>query len=271
MTETHDLESYWMPFTGNRSFKSDPLLMASAAGMYFTTTDGHEVLDGIAGLWCCNAGHCHPRITEALQTQAATLDYSTAFSLGHPGVFELANRLTELAPGSLDYAFFTNSGSESVDTALKIALAYHRARGEGQRTRLIGREKGYHGVGFGGISVGGLSPNRKMFSANLIPGVDHLPHTHYVDKNAFTRGQPEWGVHLRQDTRYTMERKLKLEGWLFSSSRRWNVNLGLDANAGRDVMSTITSGRPLAPLTQLTAGGCRASARVCARTWRERN
>ena len=199
MTTNPNLEPYWMPFTGNRSFKADPLLMASAEGMYFTTTDGQQILDGIAGLWCCNAGHCHPKIVEAIQAQAATLDYATAFNLGHPGVFELARKLTELAPGGLDYAFFTNSGSEAVDTALKIALAYHRVRGEGHRTRLIGREKGYHGVGFGGISVGGLSPNRKMFSASLLPGVDHLPHTHHIEHNAYTRGQPEWGAHLADE------------------------------------------------------------------------
>ena len=161
MTATQNLEPYWMPFTGNRYFKSHPMMMAAAEGMHYTTTDGRKVLDGIAGLWCCNAGHCHPKIVSAIQTQAARLDYVTAFQMGHPGAFELAEKLTEMAPGNLNYAFFANSGSEGVDTALKIALAYHRVRGEGQRTRLIGREKGYHGVGFGGISVGGMSPNRK--------------------------------------------------------------------------------------------------------------
>ena len=199
MTANPNLEAYWMPFTGNRAFKADPKLMESAKGMYFTTTDGQKVLDGIAGLWCCNVGHCHPKIVSAIQAQAAKLDYATAFNLGHPGIFELATRLTDLAPGDLDYAFFANSGSEAVDTALKIALAYHRANGEGQRTRLIGREKGYHGVGFGGISVGGLSPNRKMFSANLLPGVDHMPHTHHIEHNAFSREQPEWGAHLADE------------------------------------------------------------------------
>jgi beta-alanine--pyruvate transaminase len=199
MTATQNLEPYWMPFTGNRYFKSHPMMMAAAKGMHYTTTDGRKVLDGISGLWCCNAGHCHPKIVTAIQTQAASLDYVTAFQMGHPGVFELAEKLTEMAPGNLDYAFFTNSGSEAVDTALKIALAYHRVRGEGQRTRLIGREKGYHGVGFGGISVGGMSPNRKMYANALLPGVDHLPHTHNLSKNAYSRGQPEWGAHLADE------------------------------------------------------------------------
>jgi len=198
MSSTLNLEPYWMPFTANRFFKAHPLLMQSAEGMYFTTTDGEKILDGIAGLWCCNAGHCHPKIVAAIQAQVATLDYATAFQLGHPGAFELADRLTGMAPGNLDHAFFVNSGSEAVDTALKIALAYHRVRGEGQRVRLIGREKGYHGVGFGGISVGGMSPNRKMFGA-LLPGVDHLPHTHDLAHNAFSRGMPGWGAHLADE------------------------------------------------------------------------
>ena len=199
MAVKQNLEPYWMPFTGNRYFKSHPMMMAGAAGMHYTTTDGKKILDGIAGLWCCNAGHCHPKIVAAIQKQAAELDYATAFQMGHPGVFELADRLTEMAPGDLDYAFFVNSGSEAVDTALKIALAYHRMRGEGQRTRLIGREKGYHGVGFGGISVGGISPNRKMYANVLLPGVDHLPHTHHLAENAFSRGQPEWGAQLADE------------------------------------------------------------------------
>jgi len=198
MTVTPNLDAYWMPFTGNRYFKANPLLIESAEGMHVTTTDGREVLDAISGLWCCNAGHCHPKVVAAIQSQAARLDYATAFQLGHPGIFELAEKLTRLAPGNLDYAFFANSGSESVDTALKIAIAYHRIRGEGQRTRLIGREKGYHGVGFGGISVGGMSPNRKMFGA-MLSGTDHLPHTHHLEHNAFTRGQPEWGAHLADE------------------------------------------------------------------------
>ena len=198
MSAVPNLEPYWMPFTGNRYFKANPLMIAAAEGMYFTTTDGNKVLDGIAGLWCCTAGHCHPKIVAAIQSQVATLDYATAFQLGHPGAFELADKLTSIAPGNLDHAFFTNSGSEAVDTALKIAIAYHRVRGEGQRIRLIGRERGYHGVGFGGISVGGMSPNRKMYGA-LLPGVDHLPHTHNLEHNAFSRSVPEWGGHLADE------------------------------------------------------------------------
>lgn len=199
MAATQSLEPYWMPFTGNRYFKSHPMMLAGASGMHYTTTDGRQVLDAIAGLWCCNAGHCHPKIVAAIQKQAGELDYATAFQVGHPGVFQLADELTGMAPGSLDYAFFVNSGSESVDTALKIALAYHRMRGEGHRTRLIGREKGYHGVGFGGISVGGISPNRKMYGNVLLPGTDHLPHTHDLSENAFSRGQPQWGDHLADE------------------------------------------------------------------------
>lgn len=193
-----DMQSYWMPFTGNRFFKQNPRIINRAEGMYCYSPDGHRVLDTVAGLWCCNAGHCHPKIVEAIQQQAETLDYAMAFQLGHPQVFDLANKLTRLAPEGIDYAFFVNSGSEAVDTALKMALGYHRIRGQGERTRFIGREKGYHGVGFGGISVGGISPNRKMFGA-LLPGVDHLPHTHNLEHNAYTRGLPEWGVHLADE------------------------------------------------------------------------
>lgn len=190
-----DLESYWMPFTGNRYFKKNPRLISRAEGMYCYTPDGKQLLDMVAGLWCCNAGHCHPKIVEAIKKQAEVLDYSMAFQLSHPKVFELANKVTSIAPAGIDYAFFVNSGSEAVDTALKMALAYHRIRGDGARTRLIGRERGYHGVGFGGISVGGMSPNRKMFGA-MLPGVDHLPHTHSLEHNAYTRGLPAWGAHL---------------------------------------------------------------------------
>ena len=193
-----DLESYWMPFTGNRYFKDHPRMISRAEGMYCYTHEGQQLIDCVAGLWCCNAGHCHPKIVEAIQAQAATLDYAMAFQLGHPTVFELANKLTGMAPDGIDYAFFVNSGSEAVDTALKMALAYHRIRGQGERTRMIGREKGYHGVGFGGISVGGISPNRKMFGA-MLPGVDHLPHTHNLEHNAFSRGLPEWGAHLADE------------------------------------------------------------------------
>lgn len=187
-----------MPFTGNRYFKQHPRLIARAQGMYCYTTEGKQLLDAVAGLWCCNAGHCHPKIVEAIKEQAETLDYAMAFQLGHPRVFELANRLVDIAPEGIDYAFFVNSGSEAVDTALKMALAYHRIRGEGARTRLIGRERGYHGVGFGGISVGGMSANRKMFGT-MLPGVDHLPHTHNIEKNAYSRGQPEWGATLADE------------------------------------------------------------------------
>jgi beta-alanine--pyruvate transaminase len=193
-----DLQAHWMPFTGNRYFKDNPRLISRAKGMHCWTHDGRQLIDGVAGLWCCNAGHCHPKIVEAIQKQAQVLDYSMAFQLSHPAVFELANKLTEMAPEGIDYAFFVNSGSEAVDTALKMALAYHRLRGEGARTRFIGRERGYHGVGFGGISVGGMSANRKMFGA-MLPGVDHLPHTHNLEHNAFTRGLPSWGLHLADE------------------------------------------------------------------------
>lgn len=191
----NDLEAFWMPFTANRHFKSRPRLIARAAGMHYTMTDGRQVLDATAGLWCCNAGHASPRIVEAIRQQAAELDFAPSFQWGHPKAFELASRLAHLFPGDLDHAFFTNSGSESVDTALKIALAYQRAIGQGTRTRLIGRERGYHGVGFGGISVGGMVKNR-MFFGSLLTGVDHLPHTLDLEKNAFSRGLPAHGVEL---------------------------------------------------------------------------
>jgi beta-alanine--pyruvate transaminase len=194
-----DLSSFWMPFTANRQFKAAPRLLESAQGMYYRTTDGREVLDGCAGLWCVNAGHSRAEIVEAITKQVSTLDFAPTFQMGHPLAFEAASKVAELMPAGLDRVFFTNSGSESVDTALKIALAYHRARGEGQRTRLIGRERGYHGVGFGGISVGGISPNRKTFSGALLPSVDHLPHTHNLEHNAFSKGQPAWGAHLAEE------------------------------------------------------------------------
>jgi len=192
------LEAFWMPFTANRQFKAAPRMLVEADGMYYTTDDGRRILDGFAGLWCCNAGHCRKPIVEAIQRQAAVMDYSPAFQMGHPLAFELANRIAGLAPRGLDHVFFCNSGSEAVDSALKIALAWHRVRGEGARTRLIGRERGYHGVGFGGISVGGIPVNRKMYGA-MLAGVDHLPHTHDLAKNAFTRGEPEWGAHLADE------------------------------------------------------------------------
>ena len=193
-----DLQPYWMPFTANRQFKSNPLLLESAAGMYYTARDGQKILDGIAGLWCVNAGHCHPRIVAAVREQVGKLDYATAFNLGHTGAFELAAEVVKLAPANLGHAFFVNSGSEAVDTALKIALAYHRVRGEGQRFRFIGRERGYHGVGFGGISVGGMVANRRVFAAAMLPGVDHLPHTHDLARNAFSRGQPAHGAEYAE-------------------------------------------------------------------------
>jgi beta-alanine--pyruvate transaminase len=193
-----ELEAYWMPFTANRQFKSHPRMMVKAEGMHYTTDDGRSILDGFSGLWCCNAGHGRKPIVEAIQRQAATMDYAPAFQMGHPLAFDLANRIVELSPKGLDHVFFCNSGSEAVDTSLKIALAFQRARGEGARTRLIGRERGYHGAGFGGISVGGIPANRKMFGT-MLTGVDHLPHTHFPDKNAFSRGQPEWGAHLADE------------------------------------------------------------------------
>ncbi len=195
---TNNLEAYWMPFTANRQFKAHPRLLAGAAGMHYETVDGRRVLDGTAGLWCVNAGHGRREIADAVHAQALKLDYAPSFQMGHPIAFEAAARLATMLPGGLDHVFFTNSGSESVDTALKIAIAYHRVRGEGTRTRLIGRERGYHGVGFGGISVGGISSNRKFFGS-LLPGVDHLPHTHNLEKNAFVRGEPQWGAHLADD------------------------------------------------------------------------
>src|SRR4051812_33516876 len=193
-----DLEAYWMPFTANRQFKAAPRMFSRAEGMYYWTPEGRRILDGFAGLWCCNAGHCRKPIVEAIQRQAAVMDYAPAFQMGHPLSFELASRIAKLAPGNLDHVFFCNSGSEAVDTALKIALAWHRVQGRGERIRLIGRERGYHGVGFGGISVGGIPANRKMFGT-MLTGVDHLPHTHDLAHNAFTRGQPQWGAHLADE------------------------------------------------------------------------
>ncbi len=191
-----DMSHWWMPFTANRQFKSNPRMIAGAKGMFYRTPDGREILDGTSGLWCVNAGHGREEIAEAVGKQLRELDFAPGFQFGHPKAFEFANRLVEIAPEGFDKVFFVNSGSEAVDTALKMALAYHRARGEGQRTRLIGRERGYHGVGFGGISVGGMANNRKAYSGALLPGVDHLPHTHDLEHNAFSRGQPAWGAHL---------------------------------------------------------------------------
>jgi len=194
-----DLEALWLPFTANRQFKSKPRILAKASGMHYWTPEGRQILDGVAGLWCVNAGHARREIAQAVASQLETLDFAPTFQMAHPGAFQLANELAKIAPGGLDHVFFTNSGSESVDTALKIALAYHRMRGEGSRTRLIGRERAYHGVGFGGISVGGIPPNRKTWSAALLPGVDHLPHTHDLAKNAFSRGAPAHGAQLADE------------------------------------------------------------------------
>lgn len=194
-TIPNDLDAFWMPFTANKQFKSAPRLLVSARDMHYRSHDGRDILDGAAGLWCCNAGHCRPRIVDAIQRQAATLDFAPTFQMAHPLSFEAASRVAALFPDGLDHVFFTNSGSEACDTALKLALAYHQARGEGRRTRLIGRERGYHGVGFGGISVGGIGTNRRAFGP-LLPGIDHLPHTFDLARNAFSRGQPQHGVEL---------------------------------------------------------------------------
>ncbi|MEG4034994.1 aspartate aminotransferase family protein [Microcoleus sp. S36b_A4] len=193
-----NMDAYWMPFTANRQFKANPRILVSAKDMHFTSDDNRSILDGTAGLWCVNAGHARETIAEAVKQQVLRLDYSPAFQMGHPGAFELAERLVKMIPGNFDRVFFTNSGSESVETALKIAIAYHRVKGEGTRQRLIGRERGYHGVGFGGISVGGIGTNRKFFGS-LLTGVDHLPHTHNLEHNAFSRKQPEWGAHLADE------------------------------------------------------------------------
>jgi beta-alanine--pyruvate transaminase len=191
---SNNLDAFWMPFTANRQFKNGPRLLVSAKGMHYTSHDGRQILDGTAGLWCVNAGHCHPKIVEAIRAQAGELDYAPPFQMAHPQAFELSSRLVAMTPGNLNHVFLGNSGSEAVDTALKIALAYHRARGDAGRVRLIGRERGYHGVGFGGIAVGGMVANRRQFGA-LFAGVDHLPHT-YNPKQAFTRGQPAEGAEL---------------------------------------------------------------------------
>lgn len=194
----NDLEAFWMPFTANQQFKSNPRMLVSAQDMHYKSQDGRDILDGTAGLWCVNAGHKRKKIVTAIQAQVEELDYAPAFQMGHPKAFTLANKLTEITPKDLNHVFFTNSGSESVETALKIALAYQRIKGEASRTRLIGRERGYHGVNFGGISVGGIVSNRKMFGT-LLAGVDHLPHTHLPEVNSFSKGQPEHGAELADD------------------------------------------------------------------------
>jgi len=194
----NNLDNFWMPFTSNREFKENPRMIVSAEGMYYKSNDGRDILDGAAGLWCANAGHSHPKIVEAVTKAVRTLDYAPNFHFGHPAAFELSNRLAERFPENINHFFYTNSGSEAVDTALKIALAYQRSRGKGSKTRLIGRERGYHGVGFGGISVGGIVKNR-MYFGSLLNGVDHLPHTHNPAKNSYTRGEVEHGCELADD------------------------------------------------------------------------
>ncbi len=205
--ENDPLAAFWMPFTANRTYKSNPRQLVAADGMYYRDSNGAEILDGTAGLWCCNAGHCRPEIAAAISRTASELDFAPTFQLGHPLPFELARRVADLMPEGLDRIFFTNSGSESVDTALKIAIASQRAKGQGTRTRLIGRERGYHGVGFGGISVGGIVTNRRTFGGGL-PGSDHLQHTHNLEHNAFAKGFPKWGAHLADE----LERLVGLHG-----------------------------------------------------------
>jgi beta-alanine--pyruvate transaminase len=194
----NSLESYWMPFTVNRDFKKKPQIVTGAFGMYYSMSDGHRLLDGIAGLWCVNAGHGHPKIVEAIQKQAAQLDFASSFGFGHPLAFEYASRLTSIAPEGLDNVFFTNSGSEATDTALKLALAYHHARGQGHRQRIIGRQRGYHGVGFGGLSAAGMGPHKKQFGM-LLPGAAHMPHTHDPARNSFSIGQPAHGAEIADE------------------------------------------------------------------------
>jgi beta-alanine--pyruvate transaminase len=197
-SKPESMSSFWMPFTNNRDYKTNPRLLVSAEGMYYKDVDGNSVLDGTAGLWCVPCGHAQPKIIAAVREMAGQLDFAPTFQMGHPAAFELAEKLMDYTGHRFGHVFYTNSGSEAVDTALKMALAYHRARGEGGRTRLIGRERGYHGVGFGGISVGGIGTNRRTFGP-LLPGVDHLPHTHNLEMNAFTRGEPEYGAYLADD------------------------------------------------------------------------
>lgn len=207
MREPNDLSAFWMPFTDNRGFKANPRMFVAAQDMHYTAADGHQVLDATGGLWCVNAGHSRPGIVKAIQASAATLDFAPTFQLAHPLAFEAASKLALIMPEGLDRIFFANSGSESVDSALKIALAYQRARGQGSRTRLIGRERGYHGVGFGGISVGGIVGNRRQFGT-LLTGVDHMRHTHDLARNAYSRGMPAHGAELADD----LERIVALHG-----------------------------------------------------------
>ena len=196
----NDLEPYWMPFTPNRAFKQRPRLIAGAKDMHYVTPEGRKLLDSSAGMWCTNAGHNRDPIVQAIQAQAAELDYAPAFQFSHPKAFELASRIAALAPGDLDHVFFCNSGSEAVDTALKIALAFHNVRGNASRVRLIGRERGYHGVGFGGVAVGGIVSNRKQFGTLLV-GVDHLPSTYNRAEQAYSHRRAGMGRASRRRTR----------------------------------------------------------------------
>ncbi|MEN9508317.1 MAG: hypothetical protein RLZZ621_880 [Gemmatimonadota bacterium] len=195
-TSATSLDALWMPFTANKAYKSRPRLLVSAKDMHYRSDDGRTILDGTAGLWCVNAGHCRQPIIDAMMQAASTLDFAPSFQMGHPLMFQLADRLAKLLPDGMDSVFFSGSGSEAMDSALKIALAYHQARGESERCLFVGRQRGYHGVGFGGISVGGIENNRKTFAKQLLPHIDHLPHTHDLAHNAFSKGQPQWGAHL---------------------------------------------------------------------------
>ncbi|RYE89111.1 MAG: aminotransferase class III-fold pyridoxal phosphate-dependent enzyme, partial [Myxococcales bacterium] len=199
MTAGLSLEHFWMPFTANRQFKAAPRLLARASGHFYYTPEGREILDGTAGLWCVNAGHCREPIVRAIQEQAATMDFAPTFQMGHPTAFAAAEAVARITPEGMNRVFFTNSGSESADTSLKIALAYHRLRGEGQRRILIGRERGYHGTNFGGTALGGVPATRKLYGGNLVAGVDHLRSTHDLARNAFSRGQPEHGVEFADE------------------------------------------------------------------------
>ncbi len=196
-----ELAAYWMPFTHNRYFKQHHArrMLAKAEGAYYWTTEGEKLYDALSGLWCCGLGHRHPKIVEAVKQQLDSVDYSPAFQMGYGPTFRLAERIVSMAPAGMGQVFFVNSGSESVDTSMKMAIAYHRAKGEAHRTRFIGREKGYHGVGFGGISVGGMVANRKLYASAMVPGVDHLPHTHNLKEMAFSKGDPTWGLHLANE------------------------------------------------------------------------
>ena len=225
-TAPNDLAAFWVPFTPNRAFKKAPRFVTRAKDMHYFTPDGRAIMDGSAGMWCTNAGHNRDSITQAIQQQAAEIDYAPPFQFAHPKSFELASRIAALAPGDLDHVFFTNSGSEAVDTALKIALAYNHARGQSSRTRLIGRERGYHGVGFGGISVGGMVANRRHFGS-MLAGVDHLPHTYNREHQAFSKGEPEWGAHLADE----LERIVALHDAVHHRGRDRRADGGLDRRA----------------------------------------